>query len=93
MATSNWIKSIIGGSDFDVMPSTLGGSATEYLSDYIYQNNIGQLLLWGGTANDGFSCGVACSDGTAAFSVAFERFDSRLAYYGKLTFKDGRELL
>ena len=93
MTTSNWIKSIIGGSDFDVMPSTLGGSATEYLSGYTYQNNTGQLLLWGGAASDGFGCGVACSHGSYAFSNAYADLGSRLAYYGKLIFKDGRELL
>lgn len=93
MTTNNWIKSIVGGSDFDVIPSALGGSATEYLSDYNYQDNTGQLLLWGGSAGSGFYCGVACSGGCNAFSDAGADIGSRLAYYGKLTFKDGRELL
>jgi hypothetical protein len=46
----------------------------------------------GGNANYGLDCGLAYVNSDGAFSVAYAPIGSRLAYYGKLTFKDGRNM-
>ena len=70
------------GDHFDVLPGKLGSGGW---SDYHWANTTGQLLLWGGTANCGSSCGLACSNSNGAFSYASSSIAARLAYYGVAT--------
>lgn len=70
------------GDHFDVLPGKLGSGGW---SDYHWANTTGQLLLWGGAADSGSSCGLAYSRSSVAFSAAFSYRAARLAYYGVAT--------
>ena len=70
------------GDHFDVLPGKLGSGGW---SDYHWANTTGQLLLWGGLADDGSYCGLACSRSYYAFSYAGSNLAARLAYYGVAT--------
>lgn len=89
--TSTYIKEIILGEYFDVFPSSLGGGSTSYWADYFWGNTTGQLCQWGGTAY-GSRCGLASVYSNYAFSVSHSNFGSRLAYFGMLTFVNGKDI-
>lgn len=80
--SSNNVYALQMGEYFDVLPGKLGGGGW---GDYHWANTTGQLLLWGGGANDGSSCGLASSHSYVAFSLADSLFAARLAYYGNPT--------
>ncbi len=81
------------GENFDLLASAKsGGGSSSYYADAEYCNDTGQLCLVGGFANYGLGCGLAFVYSSSAFSHASAHFGSRLAYYGKLTFKDGRNM-
>ena len=91
--SSGYIKTITLGDFFDIIPATVGGGSTEnWCDNYWYANN-GQLVLFGGSANDGAYCGLACAASHNAWSYSYSTFGSRLAYYGKLTEMFGAELV
>lgn len=83
MTTSAWVKEMLVGEYFDLIPQTGGGSATSQWCDYNYTNDTGQLLLWGGDANGGSNCGVSYSRSDLGWSNASANVGSRLAYFGK----------
>ena len=81
------------GEYFDLFPTEVGGGSTSYWCDYFYQNRAsGQLVLWGGSAGDGASCGLAFAISGNAFSNASANFGARLAYYGELEFRCREDL-
>jgi hypothetical protein len=81
------------GENFDLLPAnSSGGGSSSYYADAWWANTTGQLCLVGGIAYLGLLCGLACVYSYHAFSFAAAYFGSRLAYYGKLTFKDGRNM-
>lgn len=92
--TSNgYVKSIALGEFFDIFPATVGGGSTEYWCDYCYVDTAGgQLVLFGGHAHLGASCGLASAYSRSAWSDSDANFGSRLAYYGKLTEVPGAEI-
>ena len=90
--TSAYIKEIILGEYFDVFPSSLGGGSTSYWADYFWGNTTGQLCRWGGAATDGSQCGLACVRSNYAFSGSHSSVGSRLAYFGMLTFVNGKDI-
>lgn len=91
--SSSYITKIIGGEYFDIFASVVSGSSTTYWADCYYTSSVGQLcLLGGGMANVGSACGPVAADLSAAFGHAGTAVGSRLAYYGPLTFVDGREI-
>ena len=56
-----YIKEIIGGEHFDMMPRSIGGiasSSTGYCDQHWYNAN-GRLLFVGGNANNGTNDGLA----------------------------------
>lgn len=91
--TSGWLKELILGERLDLFAKTIGGGSTSYWGDYSWQNTTGQLLLWGGSAVGGSQCGLAFADSDGAWSYSYSGVGSRLAYYGKLTFMTGKELM
>ena len=91
--TSGYIAQMILGEHFDVMAKSLAGGGTSYWCDYSYNNNTGQLVLWGAHAASGASAGLGCADSDLAWSASGSDFGSRLAYYGELTFMSGAELV
>jgi hypothetical protein len=80
------------GDNFDLMPTSLGGSSSTYWCDKYWGNTTGQLLLWGGASNYGAGAGVGCASSANAFSISNSLCGARLAYYGDIQFVDGREI-
>ena len=91
--TSGYIAQMILGEHFDVMAKSLAGGGTSYWCDYSYNNNTGQLVLWGAFANPGANAGLGVASSRNAWSFSSSSFGSRLAYYGELTFMSGAELV
>ncbi|MBD5357447.1 MAG: hypothetical protein HDR88_10655 [Bacteroides sp.] len=91
--TSGYIEKMTLGEYFDLISTKAGGGSNSYWCDYEYINNTGQLLLWGGRATGGSYCGLGCVYSRNAFSYSSANYGSRLAYYGPLTFMDGKELM
>lgn len=91
--TSGYVKKMIVGEFFDMIAQTLSGGSTSYWCDYFYGNNTGQLVLWGGFASSGAISGVGSADTFIAFSDSYADIGSRLAYYGKLNWISGAELM
>ena len=83
----------MAGDNFDIFPAKIGGGSTSYWADYSWANNTGQLVFWGGSANDGAYCGLASAYSNLAWSDSAAYVGSRLAYYGNLTFVTGAELM
>ena len=82
-ASEGWITKLVGGEHFDIFPSAVGGGSSSYWCDYTWTSTTGQLLLWGGDAADGSSCGLVSSHSIHAWTNAWAILGSRLAYYGK----------
>lgn len=91
--TSGYIAQMILGEHFDVMAKSLAGGGTSYWCDYSYNNNTGQLVLWGAYAYYGALAGLGYADSGSAWSHSTSSIGSRLAYYGELTFMSGAELV
>ena len=87
------MQEIILGEHFDIFPKKIGGNSTSYWADYSWANTTGQLVLWGGSANNGASCGLASADSRNAWSHSNASIGSRLAYFGDLTFVSGASLM
>ncbi len=93
-ASSAYIKEMIIGPQFDIIPTVItGGGSTSYWADAFWATTPGQLALWGGYANNGSSGGLASLNSYHAFSSSSALNGARLAYYGDLTFVDGREIV
>ena len=84
IASEGWITKLVGGEHFDIFPSAVGGGSSSYWCDYTWTSTNGQLLLWGGSAVDGASCGLVSSSSDDAWTNAWAYFGSRLAFYGKV---------
>lgn len=93
LPASGFVSSMAMGEYFDLLATGLTGDASSYWSDFFYGNTTGQLLLWGGNADGGSYCGLACADTGNAFSTADATIGARLAYYGDLTFMNGTEFM
>lgn len=92
VTASGWIRELILGENLDIFCKLTGGGSTSYWGDYFWTNTTGQVLLWGGSANYGSHCGLACATSVGAWSYSYSDIGSRLAYYGQLTFMSGKEL-
>lgn len=92
-SSGSYVTKMLLGENFDLLASAKsGGGSSSYYADAEYCNDTGQLCLVGGNALGGLSCGLAFVLSDSAFSHAAATIGSRLAYYGKLTFKDGRNM-
>lgn len=83
IASEGWITKLVGGEHFDILPSAVGGGSSSYWCDYTWTSTNGQLLLWGGAADNGAARGLVCSDSYGVWAAAWPSVGSRLAYYGK----------
>ena len=94
LTTEGFIKEMVLGPKFDIFASVLGGGAggSSYWGDYQYANATGQLVLLGGNARGGSSCGLGYVNSSNAWSSADADVGSRLAYYGELDIVDGKDL-
>ena len=91
--SEGYLKELILGEKLDLFAKSLGGASTSYWGDYSWQNSTGQVLLWGGSAAYGSRCGLAFATSYHAWSNSYSNVGSRLAYYGKLNFMSGKELM
>jgi hypothetical protein len=90
-AGSNYVSSMKLGEYFDLLATGVSGSSSTYWCDYYYGNSTGQLCLWGASAY-GSPAGLAYVYSADAFGFSNASIGSRLAYKGKLTFVDGRQI-
>lgn len=81
--TEGWVKQMLVGEYFDLIPQVQGADANSCWCDNNWTNTTGQLLLWGGSAGNGSSGGVASSRSSAGWSHTTAYIGSRLAYYGE----------
>jgi hypothetical protein len=92
VTSSNYMKEIYGGEYFDLFAKSLGGGSNSYWCDYSYNNTTGQVLRWGGNSGSGSYSGLAYASSNDAWSVSYAFIGSRLAYYGKLNFVNGKDI-
>lgn len=90
--SSGYVKLMYGGDYFDVICKSIGGGTNSYWGDYYWANTTGQLLLWGGYADDGPFAGSGYGNSYLAFSYSNANFGARLAYYGTVTIVDGKDI-
>ena len=83
IASEGWITKLVGGEHFDIFPSAVGGGSSSYWCNYTWASTNGQLLLLGGGASSGATCGLVASDCANSWTDVFNTVGSRLAYYGK----------
>lgn len=87
-----WLKTLTLGERFDLFPVSHGGTDHTRWTDYSWQNATGQVLRVGGRSADGSRCGLVCSLSNNAFSISGSSYAARLACFGVLTRKHGREM-
>lgn len=87
-----YVQEMLLGEKFDLIPKKTGGGSNSYWTDGWWGSATGQLLLWGGAANSGAACGLACVPSNDAFSYSYANYGARLAYYGDIQFVNGAEI-
>lgn len=82
--TNGYAKKMLLGEDGDIVPTEVGGSSSTYWCDYYYANtsaNRMQVVLVGGSADNGSSAGLAYVGTNNAPSAAYRHFGSRLCFF------------
>ena len=92
-ANQSYIKTIIAGQNFDMLPRTIGGSSVTGLCDGHWINANGRLPYVGGAAYHGSLCGLSASDADCDFSGSSAHIGARLAFYGEPATVAGSELV
>ena len=92
-ANGSYISMVIAGHHFDMMPNSVGASATTGYCDGHWVSTSGRLLFVGGNAGSGSLCGLSASDATYGFSSSNALLGARLAFYGEPTEVTGAKLL
>ena len=92
-ASGTFIKSVIAGADFDMLPREVGASATTGMCDGHWVSNQGRLLFVGGGASIGSLCGLSASGVNNPVSYSDASVGARLAFYGEPELVDGADLL
>lgn len=82
-ANQSYIKTIIAGQHFDLLPRATGGSSVTGMCDGHRISANGRLLIVGGRAADGSLCGLSASAADNGFSVSYANIGARLAFYGE----------
>ena len=82
-ANQSYIKTIIAGQNFDMLPRTIGGSSVTGLCDGHWISSNGRLLCVGGSAYYGSICGLSASAADNGFSSSYAHLGARLAFYGE----------
>jgi hypothetical protein len=80
------------GEYFDLFPAAFGGNTSQNWGVADWSNATGQVLMVGGDSDYGSSSGVGYSYSSNAWSLSSAHFGARLAYYGKVTFVDGKDI-
>ena len=90
-ADQSYIKTIIAGQNFDMLPRTIGGSSVTGLCDGHWISANGRVLFIGGWGGGGSLCGLSCSHAYNDFSS--RDACARLAFYGDPEEVRGSELV
>lgn len=82
---NGYVKEVILGEHGEILPLTLGGSATEYFCDYFYtsipETGTSQRgVLFGGAAAYGANAGLSCATTDYALTSTSANFGSRLCF-------------
>lgn len=82
--TNGYAKKMLLGEDGDIVATEVGGSSSTYWCDYYYTNtsaNRMQVVLVGGSADNGSNAGLASVYTHYAPSDAYRYFGSRLCFF------------
>lgn len=82
--TNGYAKKMLLGEDGDIVATEVGGSSSTYWCDYYYTNtsaNRMQVVLVGGSADDGSRAGLAYVNTKDAPSGAYRGIGSRLCFF------------
>lgn len=82
--TNGYAKKMLLGEDGDIVATEIGGSSSTYWCDYYYTNtsaNRMQVVLVGGSADNGSAAGLAYVHTYSAPSDAYRHFGSRLCFF------------
>lgn len=82
--TNGYAKKMLLGEDGDIVTTEVGGSSSTYWCDYYYTNtsaNRMQVVLVGGTADNGSLAGLAYVHTHSAPSAAYRYLGSRLCFF------------
>lgn len=82
--TNGYAKKMLLGEDGDIVPTEVGGSSSTYWCDYYYtytSANRMQVVLVGGTADNGSRAGLAYVNTHYAPSAAYRNVGSRLCFF------------
>lgn len=82
--TNGYAKKMLLGEDGDIVATEIGGSSSTYWCDYYYtytSANRMQVVLVGGSADDGSDAGLACVRTDDAPSAAARYLGSRLCFF------------
>lgn len=93
LTIEGWLRTIIKGEYFDFFGSATGGDSSSYYGDYNYNNSTGQVLFVGGAAGDGASSGPFYVDSLYGWSLAGSNVGARPAFYGVISFVNGKDIV
>lgn len=82
--TNGYAKKMLLGEDGDIVATEIGGSSSTYWCDYYYTNtsaNRMQVVLVGGSADNGSDAGLAYVNASGAPSAAYRHAGSRLCFF------------
>lgn len=82
--TNGYAKKMLLGEDGDIVATEIGGSSSTYWCDYYYTNtsaNRMQVVLVGGSADNGSDAGLAYVNASGAPSAAYRHVGSRLCFF------------
>ena len=82
--TNGYVKKMLLGEDGDIVATEIGGSSSTYWCDYYYtytQANRLQVVLVGGSADNGSLAGLARVNTNTAPSAALRNVGSRLCFF------------
>ena len=81
------------GEHFDIIPKQTGGGSSTHWATYYYGDDAGQLFLVGGNSDTGATSSLVFVGSSYAFSYSSPSRGARLAYFGKLTFVNGSQIV
>lgn len=92
-ANGEYITKKTLGVYWDAFPQAVGGGDSTYYCDGFWTSTSGELLLVGGTADNGSQCGLLSAASFHGFSILGPSVGARLAFYGNPTIVSGSELM
>ena len=92
LTSGGYISQLLKGAHFDIFPKAVAGGTGSGYCDNSYAANTGQVVLCGGHANHGAAAGPFCVTSDNAWSDSDSHFGARPAYYGNLTFVEGKDM-